>query len=78
MSSTCLQDLEENASDLRAELQATQNDLAKLKATLEFKDEELARKTDELTQLNNKVKVSRLGQRSRAIVVGQVRGQRQG
>ena len=50
--------LEENVTDLRSELDATRNDLDRLKATLDFKDEELARKADELTQLNNKVKVS--------------------
>ena len=55
--SQCIQQLEDNVTDLRAELEATQNDLARVKATLEFKDEELARKADELSQLNNKVKV---------------------
>ena len=52
-----MQSLEKDVTDLKSELQATQNQLSKVKATLEFKDEELARKSDELNQLNSKVKV---------------------
>ena len=51
-------ELEQKVVDLKQELSVTLSDLHKVQATLEFKDEELARKSDELTQLNQKVKVS--------------------
>ena len=63
-----LEELEQKVVDLKQELNATLNDLDKMKATLEFKDEELARKSDELTQLNNKVKVSILNHIKRNIL----------